>query len=67
MVSRLVVVSASDSNHVTIYRGSDVSVFACGGRCQRSGSETPAQAATAAPPSMATVPVSTTVRPSPSL
>jgi hypothetical protein len=34
MLSRQVVVSASDANRVSIYRGTDVSVYACGGRCQ---------------------------------
>jgi hypothetical protein len=34
MLSRQVVVSASDANRVSIYRATDVSVYACGGRCQ---------------------------------
>jgi hypothetical protein len=41
MLSRQVVVSASDANRVSIYRGTDVSVYACGGRCQ-SNAATPA-------------------------
>jgi hypothetical protein len=68
MVSRLVVVSASDANHVTIYRGSDVSVFACGGRCQPSAGSVPASPSTsAAPPPMTPMTVTTPARPSPSL
>jgi len=35
MLSRqVVVVVASDASRVSIYRGSDVSIFACGGTCQ---------------------------------
>lgn len=35
IIDREVVVGSSDANRVTYYRGSDVSNYACAGRCQR--------------------------------
>jgi Flp pilus assembly secretin CpaC len=48
ILNRELVVSASEANRVTIWRGPDLSVYACGGRCQKSASPAPAPAA--APP-----------------
>ncbi|HEY5072824.1 MAG TPA: pilus assembly protein N-terminal domain-containing protein [Caulobacteraceae bacterium] len=47
MLSRQVVIASPDANRVSIYRGPDVSTYACAPRCERSSA---AATAAASPP-----------------